>query len=94
MVSAFACTLEPSSPPCLRRDRSFLIVSCLAIDGSICGLEVTDISACVLCDWYYSISDVSKSEIGAPDFGIVNEVPGEAAVNDATGFHDVTSIGN
>jgi len=40
------------------------------------------------------LGDASKSEIGAPDFRIVNEVPGEAAMNDATGFHDVTSIGN
>ena len=36
----------------------------------------------------------SKSEIGATNFRIVNEFPGGAAMNDAAGFHDVTSIGN
>jgi hypothetical protein len=37
---------------------------------------------------------VLESEIGATNFRIVDEFTGGAATNDATGFHDVTSIGN
>jgi hypothetical protein len=34
----------------------------------------------------------SKSEVGAPDFRIVNEFSGGTAMNDAAGFHNITSI--
>jgi hypothetical protein len=45
-------------------------------------------------DGPFIIGDASRSGIGTPNFEIVNEVLGEAAMNDATGFHDVTAIVN
>jgi len=35
-----------------------------------------------------------ETEVGTPDFGVVNERLGGAAANDAAGFHDITSIGS
>src|SRR6266480_2919007 len=53
-----------------------------------------DIEQTLLTTVFPSSADVSKPEIGTPDFRIVYEFLGAPATNDMTGFHDVTSIGN
>lgn len=49
----------------------------------------------LLCRTVHSVRNGrSKSQIGATDVRVVQEFFGRAAVNDATRFHDVTSVGN
>ena len=81
-----ACSIlsGTSNSTCLPSD---LIRNCVLAAGY-------HIGQMLLSTVFPSLADISKSEIGTPDFRIVYEFLGGPATNDMTGFHDVTSIGN